>query len=240
MYIEEIDKLVSEQKYQQALIHIDIALKDNINSIDLYQRRSNVLYFLGRYEESLYASETCMSLGGKSIWTYARRGLILFQMGVFSEALKFLGHACDQGLENTEVYFAYAMSLKEFDIERSIKFFRKAVELNRSVIFRDWNIQMASVNSILSQRLKSWIYNKDTRYTRISSLLNKNNAKIYAQKKQLKVPKTYMVTSSFGDITLDSFPNRVVIKPEDGHSSQGCFVVDNGIDLFTLKKYQIN
>lgn len=233
----EVNELIKKNQYHEALRLVDRKLSIEKDNGDLLLSKANILYFTRDFENALIAVNHAINFGKKTPWTYARKGLILCKLGKFLEAVNYLKMALEMNLVHYEVYYSLATALKELErIEESKIFYKKALELNSNVIFRDWKIESDLVRDILKRRLQKWLREKDPKYKDIVTLLNKQACKVYTQNKNIYSPETYRATANFKDVYLSQFPSRVVIKPEDGADSNGVYVIENGIDLFTLEK----
>lgn len=235
--MQVIDDLIAQTRYSEALKIVNEALLSDSKNNALLMRQANLNFFLGNFQTALKSINEAIENGHSTSWAYARKGLILYELSFFKDAIIWLQKAISLGLSYYEVFFAYAMSLYQLkEYTKSREYFQKSLEMNPNVIFRDWGIESPSVRQILQIRLQKWLKKKDPNYAELVSLLNKETCKHYTLSKGIYSPKTYCITSSFHGLKLSDFSSRVVIKPEDGYDSKGVFVIENGIDLFTLKK----
>lgn len=240
--MNNIKSLIHSQKYREALQLINDKIQKQ-NQVPLppefWQVKANVEYFLGDYTASLHSAELAIKLQVQDPWIYARKGLSLFHLQNYEQSKIYLDKSIRQGIQHSEILFFYGLCCHRLGfIEDSKISLKKAIELNRNLIFKDWGIASkdTSVKSILKDRLHQWLVIKNPKFSNIVELLNKDKAKHYIQKKGFLSPKTLLITSDVKDLRLSHFPNRIVIKPEDGHGAQGVLVIDNGIDLFNLIK----
>lgn len=239
--LKEVDCLIAEHSYMKALEIIIKEIKSgkDIDNFKLWQKKSNIDYHLGKYDDCIYSSTKAIELNCNNRWIYARKGLALFKLDKYNDAKFYLEKAIKQGLNHSEVLFCYGLCCHRLDmIDISRKFLKKAVDLNRDILFRDWNIDKPqhSVKSILKNRLYQWIELKNPKFSRIVSLLGKDSVKGYIKDKKLLYPKTLMIRSNVSDLKMSDLPDRFVVKPEKGYGSHGVLVVEHGIELFNLIK----